>query len=185
MNEGIKNIVYVGAIVYDKGISDLIEAVILLLKQGKAVTLTVVGDGADVKSMQDLARAHIDNDILFLGRISNDKVFDIMLASDLICVPSRHKFTEGMPLTLTEALASRTPVIISDHPVFKRAFIDEEGVCFFTEKDSIMLAKTINNIFIDADKYKTLSMLTKNAFGRVECQTTFGDVITQWQETFE
>jgi len=90
----------------------------------------------------------------------------------------------GMPLSLTEALASRTPVVISDHPVFKRAFTDREGVRFFTAKDSACLARVLSEVLSDPDTYQRLSELTIDTFRRMECRTLFGDLVERWKATF-
>jgi len=41
-----------------------------------------------------------------------------MRSADAIVIPSRHEYPEGLPLTIYEALAARTPIVASDHQCF-------------------------------------------------------------------
>jgi glycosyltransferase involved in cell wall biosynthesis len=44
-----------------------------------------------------------------LGVIAAEPVLDEMRNSDAVVVPSRHDYSEGLPNTIFEALASRSP----------------------------------------------------------------------------
>lgn len=177
-------VVYVGSVSEAKGVGDLVEAVRILRDGGMPASLDVAGDGPALDSLRERASALGSDVIRFLGRIGNDEAFRLMMASSLVCVPSRHEFSEGMPLTLTEALASRTPVVISDHPVFA-SFVDGEGVRVFSERDPSGLARVIREVMLDPHEYARLSLTTLDAFRRVECTTYFGDLITRWKASFE
>lgn len=173
-------VLYAGAVAEVKGVGDIIRAVALLQQRGVAVSLTVIGDGADLARMKKLTNDLACREVVFTGRLSNDEVFERMRASTLVCVPSRHEFNEGMPMTLTEALASRTPVVASDHPVMTAAFRDGEGVRFARAGDSRAFASTMRGILDSTESYAALSASTAAAFKRVECGTLFGDMIQGW-----
>jgi glycosyltransferase involved in cell wall biosynthesis len=179
-----KKILYVGAVTEDKGVSDLLTAIKTLLSKGHEISLDVVGDGLNLSQFKSELSEEESRYISFLGRVGNEAVFDLMLQCDLMCVPSRHVFTEGMPLTLTEGLASRTPMVVSDHPVFKRAFVENEGVKFFPEKDALALSEAITFVIENPQHYQMMSEGTEAAYHRVECSTTFGDVVFDWQSHF-
>ena len=177
-------LVFVGSITFAKGIGDLIGAVRLLSQAGWRGRLVVAGAGDALGHLRSTCLDLADR-VVFLGRIGNEEAFKLMRNASLVCVPTRHEFAEGMPLSLTEALASRTPVIASDHPVFRRAFIDGEGLRFFKAADSSSLADAIRCVLSDPAQYAHLSQTTETAFMKVECKTTFGDLIARWQATFE
>lgn len=178
------HIVYVGNVTEQKGVGDLMDAVGLLQREGRAIHLSVAGAGLGLEAMRARARALPEGLVNILGSVDNNRAFQLMLESALVCVPSRHEFTEGMPLTLTEALASRTPVAISDHPVFKEAFHDREGVRFFTASSPQSLARMIAGMLDDSTAYAELSRCTAAAYERVECPTSFGDLLRRWKATF-
>jgi len=81
-------------------------------------------------------------------------------------------------------LASRTPVLISNHPVFRKAFKDREGVRVFAASKPESFAKIAGDVLADPDMYRDLSVTAERAFERVECPTSFGDLLRRWKATF-
>ncbi len=177
-------IVYVGSVGEIKGVGDLVRAMGILYQRKVPVRLTVAGSGEDLEPLRTLAEQIAPGMVEFLGRVPNEEAFGLMQRAALVCVPSRPAFPEGFPLTLTEALASRTPVVASDHPVFLGGFPDGLGVRYFRAANAESLANRIQSVLADADAYARLSELTADAFARVECKTTFGDLIDRWRATF-
>lgn len=174
-------IVYAGSMLYAKGLADLIRAVWLLRQENLAIKLVAFGDGPNIEELRMLAGSLCPRDVLFLGSLPNDDVFEAMRGAAAVCVPSRHEFPEAMPLVLTEALASRTPVAVSDHPVMKSALANGEGVLFFESRNPANLAYVLRKILSDAELYEHLSQTTAAAFARLECRTYFGDVLRDWK----
>jgi glycosyltransferase involved in cell wall biosynthesis len=108
-----------------------------------------------------------------------------MRASTFVCVASHREFPEGMPMTLTEALASRSPVIASNHPVFVRAFEDGEGLRFVPEKQPQRIADAVEQLWNDPAEYRRLSESTTQALDRVKCQTVMSSLLKEWAESFK
>jgi glycosyltransferase involved in cell wall biosynthesis len=173
-------LVFAGTLCAGKGVADLIDAVGELGTTGPTIRLDVFGDGPDAARLREQAHAYSPGTIEFAGRKSNEDVFRAMLAADVVCVPSRHDYTEGMPFVLTEALASRTPVIASDHPVFVRAFEDGRGVRIFRAGDSTALAAAIHSVLTDPLRYEELSRTTAEAHEATVCRTMFSEVVQDW-----
>lgn len=177
-------VLYVGTISILKGVFDLIEAVRSLLMNNVRVRFIAIGDGPEVAALRATAETFPTGFVQILGRLPNSEAFQLMQKASIVCVPSHHAFSEGMPLTLTEALASRTPTIISDHPVFLRAFRDGMGVRIIPEKNPVALAKAIRELLSNPAEYAHLSRGTLDAFERVECKTSFGDLVNRWKMSF-
>ncbi len=177
-------ILYVGTISTLKGVGDLIETARLMTKSNMRIRFIAVGDGPEIQSLQAAASALTGGTFQFLGRRPNSEAFQLMRQASIVCVPSHHAFSEGMPLTLTEALASRTPTVISDHPVFLRVFRDGEGTRIVPEKNPNALAATLCQILSSPTEYAHLSRGTLEAYERVECKTLFGDLVNRWEKTF-
>jgi glycosyltransferase involved in cell wall biosynthesis len=116
----------------------------------------------------------------FLGRVGNDEVFRRMAAATVVCVPTRHEFPEGFPLTMTEAFTAHTPVVASDHPVFTRVLKDDEGLRYFPAGDPAALARTLGRVTEDPTEYAELSRQTTTAFDRLQCPVRFHEVIQDW-----
>jgi glycosyltransferase involved in cell wall biosynthesis len=179
-----RRLVYVGNMLAGKGVEEVVQATVLLSRRGVPVGLTLVGDGPEIQTLRHLAEGLPSGLVSFAGRIGNDRAFELMRRATMVCVPSRHSYPEGLPLTLTEALASRTPVVVSDHPVMTRAFRDGEGVRFFPAGNAQALAQTIESMLADAEGYRLLSRTTAAAYARVECKTLMPDVIARWSTRF-
>lgn len=184
LSAGPHTLAYVGRVAELKGVLDLFEAVRLLQNRGRLLNVTIAGDGEALSLLRQRTGELQPGTLRLLGRIGNAEAFELMKSATLVCVPSRHAFAEAMPLALTEALASRTPVIASDHPVFTRAFTDHQGLCFFRASDPSSLASVIEQTLADPAAYASLSRGTAEAFRRVECSTTFGDLVARWKASF-
>jgi lipopolysaccharide/colanic/teichoic acid biosynthesis glycosyltransferase/glycosyltransferase involved in cell wall biosynthesis len=108
---------FVGRLVGEKGILELIEAMRPVVKTIPEAKLLIVGDrldsDRDKKTKQVIANLLADDDlashILFTGFI--DEVPKAMAALDLFVLPSHR---EGMPRTIIEAMASGKPVIATN-----------------------------------------------------------------------
>jgi glycosyltransferase involved in cell wall biosynthesis len=177
-------LLYVGNMLAGKGVREVVEGTAILAQRGVPVTLTLAGDGPEMPSLRRLAEALPAGIVTFAGRISNDQAFELMREAALVCVPSRHSYPEGLPLTLTEALASRTPVVVSDHPVMTRAFEDGEGVRVFEAGNARALARVVESILADGEGYRRLSQTTAAAYARVECKTLMPELIARWSARF-
>ena len=135
--------VYVGSIVEDKGVSDLVRAVALLRNQGIEVHCSLAGLG-DIDAMQALGATLGIADLLsFVRLVGNAEVFGMMAKADLVVVPSRTVYPEGFPLTMFEAIASRTPIVCSDHPMFREVMLDGRNASVFRAGDHEAFAAAI------------------------------------------
>jgi glycosyltransferase involved in cell wall biosynthesis len=172
-------IVYAGAMSVSKGVTDVIDAVGTLRSAGRDVRLTLCGDGIDLAAIRQRA-AGLGEAATFLGRVGNDEVFRRMAAATLVCVPTRHEFPEGFPLTLTEALTAHTPIVASDHPVFTRVLRDGEGLRYFAAGNPTALADKIVTLIEQPGEYETLSRQTTAAFDRLQCPVRFHEIIEAW-----
>jgi glycosyltransferase involved in cell wall biosynthesis len=165
-----------------KGVADVIDAVVVLRAGGQDVRLTLCGTGADLPAFQARAAA-LGPAVTFLGRVDNDEVFRRMATATLVCVPTRHEFPEGFPLTLTEALTAHTPVLASDHPVFTRVLRDGEGLRYFPAGNAASLAQLIAQLVNDPALYEHLSRRTAVAFAKLQCPVRFHEIVETWLPT--
>ena len=57
-----------------------------------------------------------------------------MHAADAVLVYLRHAYGEGLPVTIYLGFASRTPLVVSDHPMFVAYLRDCEDVLVAPER---------------------------------------------------
>jgi len=182
--EGGCHVAYAGEVFAGKGVGDLIEAVLRLNRSGHAVRLTICGDGPDRDALQRRVSVEPGAPITFLGRVTNEQVQRLMRAATVVCVPTRKESYEGSPKTATEALASRTPLIASDHPALTHLLRDGEGLTFFRSSDPESLARAILRVTTDPEVYRRLSEGTAAAHARLACPTRFHEVIERWRASW-
>ncbi|MBA3836306.1 MAG: glycosyl transferase family 1 [Zymomonas sp.] len=174
---------YAGALSVKKGVGDLIRAVALL--HGRLdVQLDIAGAGAGVGAGLRLARLAkklgVADRVHFLGLVPNGEIPERMNAADAVVVPSRHSFPEGLPLTLYEALASRTPVIASDHPMFAGHLIDRENAVIFRAGRPRELAEVIVALMTDPSLYARISAGAPAAWHHMQNPVKWGEMVRRW-----
>ena len=179
-NDATKRVIYVGALSEKKGVGDVISAVGRLAGDGMDVRLTIVGTG-EREHFEAMAKEHgLADRVAFTGRIAHDRVVELMGGADAVVVPSRHEYPEGLPMTIYDALASRTPLVLSDHPMFAGKIVDGEHGLEFPAGDVGALAQVLRRLFADAALYERLSAGAVAGLARIECPAKWGDVVTRW-----
>lgn len=176
---GPKRLLYAGSIVRSKGVGELIRAVAHLSPRHD-VRLSIAGAGR-VEGYRTLAgRLGILDRVDFLGLVPNADVLRLMREADAVVVPSRHSFPEGLPLTLYEALTSRTPVIASDHPMFRGHLRDGESALIFPAGDARALAGRVERLLDDPALYERLSLGSAETWRRMQRPVKWGAMIERW-----
>jgi glycosyltransferase involved in cell wall biosynthesis len=174
-----RRLLYAGSIVRSKGVGELIRAVVHLAPRCD-VRLGIAGAGR-VDTYRKLAeRLGVSDRVDFLGLVPNADVLRLMQEADAVVVPSRHSFPEGLPLTLYEALTSRTPVIASDHPMFRGHLRDGESALVFPAGEARALAACVERLFGDPALYEKLSLGSAETWHRMQCPVKWGAMIERW-----
>ena len=103
-----------------------------------------------------------------------------MRRADAVVIPSRHDYPEGLPLTIYEALAARTPIIASDHPMFRGALVHEESALTYPAGNAHALAEAIQRLSADATTYERLSENSEAAWRALQLPVSWGAFIERW-----
>ena len=154
-------IVYSGRICKDKGISELIDTM-LLLKEKPDIKLMIIGgkffgnsanEDEFIRSLKD--KVHIIKDkIVFTGFVPYKNLPDYLRIADIAALPSI--WDEPFGLTIVEALAVGLPLITT-----KSGGIPEicEGVATIVERDNIVnnLVTAILDLYDHPEKRKQMS----------------------------
>ena len=176
-------LVYVGQISESKGVGDLIAAVASATRTvngaGPRIRATIVG-GHDPAFVAQSRALGIESRIDFLGRVSHDDIVPLMNRHDVVVVPSRHEYPEGLPMTIYEALCARTPIIASDHPMFALKLHDKENALIFKAGDADALAHRILALAADPALYARLSRNGEAAAAQFFCPLKYDELISRW-----
>lgn len=104
-----KRILFVGRMIREKGIFDLLDALGEFLPQHPEVSALFVGDGVELGKLESrVAAANLSRQIHLAGWQAKEAIPSWMAAVDLLVVPS-HREAQG--LVIVEAMAVGTPVV--------------------------------------------------------------------------
>ena len=143
-------IVNVSALRKGKRIEDLISSLKLLRKKGYKATLTIVGDGYLREYYEKIATdLNLNNYVNFVGRKTKEEIVKILGENNIFVIPSV-KETFGIPGI--EALASGMPVV-STKCLGPEEYIDNKCGKLVPIKDVCALAKAIEEVYLNKDKY--------------------------------
>lgn len=173
---------YAGMLIAAKGTLDLVAAVARLRDRGVATTLALAGRGDEQVLRSEIARLGLEESVTLLGSLPNSGMIAAMAAADVVVVPSRRDYPEGLPLTIYEALCSRTPLVVSDHPMFAGNVVDGESAVVFPSGDIAALADAIARLANDAGLYARLSANAEAAWARLQIAVKWDMLIDAWLE---
>jgi glycosyltransferase involved in cell wall biosynthesis len=173
-------LVYVGSVEEAKGVGDLLRALSKLQGETCCPQLTIVGRDPEGRMAALANGLGLDKIASFTGIVPNEDVPPAMREADVVVIPSRHEYPEGLPLTIYEALATRTPIIASDHPMFRGALVHEESALIFPGGDSDALATAIRRLASDHHLYEQLSANSAAAWKALQLPVSWGDLVEKW-----
>lgn len=108
-------LIFVGRVVEEKGVADLLRAVSLLATDLPDVRALIVGEGPERPAMEQLARSlGVAERVTFTGWVDPGKIPDYLVAADIFVGPSRRAsdgWVEAQGLTFLEAMLAGIPVI--------------------------------------------------------------------------
>ncbi|HEY9909706.1 MAG TPA: glycosyltransferase [Thermosynechococcaceae cyanobacterium] len=174
------SLLYVGAITESKGVGDVLSAIAALRAKNFPVRLRIAGAGETEQFKAMAARLNISSAVEFLGLVPNPKVVHLMREADAVVIPSRAEYLEGLPMTIYEALCSRTPIVASDHPMFKGKLIDRTSALVFPAANSAALAEKVQLLLSEPKLYEQLSENAEVAWNQIQIPVKFADLLNHW-----
>jgi glycosyltransferase involved in cell wall biosynthesis len=173
-------LIYVGSITETKGVGDLLRATARLRHRNFKLRLSIIGRDPDGSMMALTKSLNVEDIVDFVGVVPNEDIPAAMRAADVVVIPSRHEYPEGLPLTIYEALSARTPIVASDHPMFQEALVDGESAVIFPAGNVERLENAVVKLLSDAGLYQTLSQRAEEAWNRIQLPVTLGKLLDAW-----
>lgn len=150
-----KYVIFVGNIKKHKGLKTLLNAIPYI---DEDINIKIVGDSSSFRNGDKDVVKMLNNDhVEFTGKISDEKLLDLIAKAKYLVLPSMY---EGFGLPPLEALYLNTQPIVSDIEVFKEIYGDLP-VKFFKLNDGKDLARLINQ---ECDNFKIDKEYLNNKF---------------------
>ena len=100
---------YIGRIIPEKGVINLLDAFEEINKKHKNIELTIAGDGP---ILSELKEKYKNKNINFLGKLGYEEVMKLCVETDIFVHPSM--YPEGLPTSILEAGIMKTAIIATD-----------------------------------------------------------------------
>jgi glycosyltransferase involved in cell wall biosynthesis len=159
-------LIFVGRLVKEKGISELLKAYEVLKQQYPRIHLMIVGgsvegdrDSFDIKSHISEMEDEVKKDIHCLGLRSD--IPTLLSAADIFILPSHR---EGLPRSIIEAMAMGKPIIATDIRGCREEVFPEYNGYLFKVKDSKELEKKIKLMLDKIEKISEFGLNSRELF---------------------
>jgi len=157
--EKIYRLVFVGRLVYEKGIDLLFLCLRKLIDKGFYFHLTLVGDGEMREALEKLALdLGISRYVCFLGRQSQDVVIRELKKAHFFILPSRY---EGLSNAALEALSCGLPCLLSRCGGLD-AFLTKNAGWVFNPCDTVeMEAALVEALQVTPERWHAMSQVCR------------------------
>jgi len=157
-------LVFVGRIVEEKGVEDLIRAVDILVPRFPDITALIIGEGQDRPYLEGLTKTFgLSDRVIFTGWIKPDVVSAYLAAGDIFVGPSRAAsdgWIEAQGLTVIESMVVKTPVIATRIGGIVDSVKHEETGLLVNERAPHEIAKAVDRLIKEpmlADSIRSLA----------------------------
>ena len=148
---------FIGQLTIHKGPDLLIEA-FRILPKGAAVLRIYGSESQDPSFAEQLKRSSTGLDIIFCGTFPSGDIATILAEIDVLVIPSR--WHENSPLVLLNALATHTPVVVSDAEGMTEFVTQGLNGFIFRMGDSKSLASALKHFVVKPSLAAEMSVNT-------------------------
>ena len=146
---------YIGRMLKEKGVYQLIDAYRLLKEKDYEIELVLAGDGPILNDIRNK-----NKDLMITGEIKHDKVMELLRETDIFVHPSE---SEGMPTAVLEAGLMKCAIVATPVGGTTEIICDDTmgKVC---KLDSYDIANKVEELILNKEERK---MIQKNIHNRV------------------
>lgn len=155
-------LLFVGRLVYAKGVDVILKALQILIHKGYNVTFTIAGDGEEQERLISLSNdLQLSNLVSFVGRLGWDQLKQIYQDADVFVHASRK---EGFGKVLLEAMTYALPIIATDVGVTMKILSPTQYGYVIEPDDVGLLVHRLEQIITD---YSGAQVVGENARAQV------------------
>lgn len=178
---------FVGRLVDEKGVEDLVLAARLLVNRRPDLTVLIVGEGQDRQRFEALAsNSGLGDRIYFIGWVPADDVVNYLAAADVFVAPSRTSadgWKEAQGLAIVEAMLANVPVVATRSGGIVDSIHDGSTGLLVDERAPHQIAAAIERLTDDqllAQRLRSAARARASArFTRASAATAFSDLYAE------
>jgi len=159
--ENLGDVLYLGRIVYRKGIHILIKALSIVKPHLEGFKATIAGpaDQQYLKYLVELVeKLNLKDNVSFIGFVKEEEKYKLIKSHKTLVLPSLKEYTGGV---LLEAQALGVPVIATRVGAVPEMMIDRETGLLVDPNNEVELAKAIKSLLNDKILYQFFSNRAK------------------------
>ena len=161
LNENDFILTFVGRIVKDKGINELVEAVNILHSKYANIKLLLIGKFENTGNpVSDITKRIIDESDFIITTGPQSNIASFLSITDLFVFPS---YREGFGLSLMEAGAMGVPSIASNIPGCNEVVIDGKTGILIPSHSSQAIIESIENLYNDKELLNYIKSNCRNS----------------------
>ena len=177
------HIVTVARLVEKKGIEYSLKAIAKVIRSGRLLTYTIIGDGPLKSSLERLASdLEINAHIKFLGSRSHPEVLGFIAKSHILIaasVTSREGDEEGIPNVLKEAMVQGLPVLGTRHGGIPELIEDSVSGYLVPERDVDMLAGRLAELMDHPERWDAMGLAGKRCIEKAFCSRKLNEELAK------
>ncbi len=176
--EGTLRAVWLGRMVREKGLQDLLTALTQLRHLHDRIRVTLVGEGPLEAKLRKYAKSSdLDGMVTFLPWVERRDVPSILASHNIMILPS---LSEGFPRVAIEALATGMPLLCSSLPQLTASL--ENCAIYFRPGDPSDIANALSWAEQNRDQ---LLVLGRRGRELVKRKYAWDATVTNWQNLFD
>lgn len=166
---------FTGRLITEKGVEYLVKAANKI--QGKVI---IAGDGPQRKHLEELvASLHLTNVVLLPFLRKYEEFLELYYVADVFVSPAL--WDEPLGLTIIEAMASQTPVIVTRKGGVTMAVKDGVNGLFVRPRNSTEIASAVNRLFSNDE---LVSKMGAKARSTVEARFTWTKIAERFDKLY-
>ena len=174
-----KIVLFVGRLVYEKGVHVLVNAILKVLEKVNA-KFVIVGNGYMKEQLSGLVKSlGIAQKVLFTGFVDDETLRKLQICADVSVVPS---LFEPFGIVALEAMAAKSPIVVSDTGGLGEIVDhDVDGVKVYTNNPD-SLAWGIIRVLTDE---KNAQRLRSNAYKKIQEKYNWDRIAQQTENIYK
>lgn len=147
-------LIYIGRMVNDKGINELVRVFLRLYEKYSHLKLLLVGDYSNESDrISDTTKHTIDNEKGIIYKEFQEDVREYLAMSDLFVLPS---YREGLPNVLIEAGSFGLPLVATNINGCNEIIVNNENGVLVNKKDESSLYDALEKFVSDQEYYQKI-----------------------------